>query len=140
MVSVPLAPEANKPPVPVRIVEPPASAPTFIRNLFGPLLAPAGTAFIVIIFTIFMLIQREDLRDRLLHLVSPERLSITTQAIDEASQRVGKYLLMQATVNVCYGSFVATGLFFIACRRRRCGACWRRCCASFLTWAHRSAR
>ena len=113
LVNVPLAPEANKPPVPVRIVEPPASAPTFIRNLFGPLLAPAGTAFIVIIFTIFMLIQREDLRDRLLHLVSPERLSITTQAIDEASQRVGKYLLMQATVNVCYGSFVATGLFFI---------------------------
>ena len=105
--------EANKPPIPVRIVEPPASAPTFLRNLFGPLLGPLGTAFIVIIFTVFMLIQREDLRDRLLHLVSPERLSITTQAIDEAGQRVGKYLLMQATVNVCYGSLVATGLFFI---------------------------
>ena len=105
--------EADKTPVPVRIVEPPASAPTFVRNLFGPLLGPLGTAFIVVIFTIFVLIQREDLRDRILHLVSPERLSITTQAIDEAGQRVGKYLLMQATVNVCYGSLVALGLFFI---------------------------
>ena len=109
----PLARTVEKTPVPVQIVEPPASTPTFLRNFFGPLLGPLGTAFVVVIFTIFVLIQREDLRDRLLHLVRPERLSITTQAIDEAGQRVGKYLLMQATVNVCYGSLVATGLFFI---------------------------
>ncbi len=105
--------EPDKPPVPVRVVEPPASAPTFLRNLFGPLLGPLGTVFVVVIFTIFMLIQREDLRDRLLHLVGPERLPITTQAVDEAGQRVGKYLLMQATVNVCFGSLVSLGLFYI---------------------------
>ena len=100
-------------PLPVRIVEPPATTPVFVRSFFGPLLGPLGTAFVVIIFTVFMLIQREDLRDRLLHLVSPERLSITTQAVDEAGQRVGKYLLMQAAVNVCYGTLVTLGLFAI---------------------------
>lgn len=105
--------DSEKPPLAVRIVEPPASAPTFLRNLFGPLLGPLGTAFIVVIFTVFILIQREDLRDRLLHLVGPERLPITTQAVDEAGQRVSRYLLMQVTVNVCFGAAVGTGLFFI---------------------------
>ncbi len=63
--------EPEKPPLPVRVVIPPATAPEFLRNIFGTLLTPVGTAFVVIIFTIFMLIQREDLRDRLLHLDRP---------------------------------------------------------------------
>ncbi len=109
-----LAPSvAARAPVLVSVVEPPASAPTFLRNLFGPLLGPLGTAFVVVIFTVFMLIKREDLRDRLLHLVGPERLPITTQAVDEAGQRVSRYLLMQVTVNVCFSSGIALGLFFI---------------------------
>lgn len=106
-------PTDEKSPVPVRVVEPPASPPQFLSKTFGPLLGPLGTAFVVIIFTIFILIQREDLRDRLLHLVGPERLPVTTQAVNEAGQRVGKYLLMQAAVNVCFGSLVALGLFCI---------------------------
>ncbi len=107
------AAEPEKPPVPVRVVSPPATASEFLRNFLGTLLAPVGTAFIVIIFTIFMLIQREDLRDRLLHLTGPERLPITTRAVDEAGQRVSRYLLMQVTVNVTFGAGVALGLFFI---------------------------
>ena len=107
------AADPEKPPVAVRVVEPPVSAPQFLRNLLGTLLVPLGTAFIVIIFTIFMLIQREDLRDRLLHLIGPERLPITTQAVDEAGQRVSRYLLMQVTVNVTFGAGIAIGLFFI---------------------------
>ncbi len=103
----------EKPPLPVRIVVPPATTPEFLRNMFGTLLAPVGTAFVVIIFTIFMLIQREDLRDRLLHLTGPERLPMTTQAVDEAGQRVSRYLLMQVTVNVTFGAGIALGLFFI---------------------------
>ncbi len=107
------AAEPEKPPLPVRVIVPPATAPEFLRNLFGTLLAPVGTAFVVIIFTIFMLIQREDLRDRLLHLTGPERLPITTQAVDEAGQRVSRYLLMQVTVNVIFGAGITLGLFFI---------------------------
>ena len=105
------APEAT--PLPVRVVEPPASPPLFLRNLFGPLLGPLGTAGIVVVFTVFMLIQREDLRDRLLHLAGPERLPLTTQAVDEASQRVSRYLLAQVAVNLTFGVLVTAGLFFI---------------------------
>ena len=109
-----LAPSAaEKTPIPVRVVEPPASPPLFLRNLFGPLLGPLGTAGIVIIFTVFMLIQREDLRDRLLHLAGPERLPLTTQAVDEASQRVSRYLQAQVTVNFAFGVLIAAGLFLI---------------------------
>ena len=107
------AAEPEKPPLPVRVIIPPATAPEFLRHLFGTLLTPVGTAFVVIIFTIFMLIQREDLRDRLLHLIGPERLPITTQAVDEAGQRVSRYLLMQVTVNVVFGAGITLGLFFI---------------------------
>ena len=113
LLAIPSALEPDKPPIPVRIVDPPASAPQFLRNTFGSLLWPLSTAFVVVIFTIFMLIQREDLRDRLLHLTGPERLPVTTQAVDEAGQRVSRYLLMQVTVNVTFGAGIALGLFFI---------------------------
>lgn len=113
LLAAPAPVEAEKPPMPVRVVVPPATAPQFLRNMLGTLLTPVGTAFVVIIFTIFMLIQREDLRDRLLHLTGPERLPITTQAVNEAGQRVSRYLLMQVTVNVTFGAGVALGLFFI---------------------------
>ena len=113
LLAAPPEAEADKPPLAVRIVSPPASAPQFLRNMFGSLLTPLGTAFVVVIFTIFMLIQREDLRDRLLHLTGPERLPITTQAVDEAGQRVSRYLFMQVTVNVTFGAGITMGLFYI---------------------------
>ena len=110
----PAAPAAtDNAPLPVRVIEPPASPPLFLRNFFGPLLGPLGTAGIVMVFTVFMLIQREDLRDRLLHLAGPERLPLTTQAVDEASQRVSRYLQAQVAVNFTLGVLIAAGLFFL---------------------------
>ena len=105
--------QAAATPQPVRVVEPPASPPQFLRNFFGPLLAPLSLAGIVVIFTVFILIQREDLRDRIVHLAGPERLPITTQAIDEAGSRVSRYLRAQVTVNLGFGMAVGVGLFFI---------------------------
>src|SRR2546430_2255132 len=55
-----------------------------------------ATAFIVIVLCIFMLIDREDLRDRVIRLVSHGQLTVTTQAMDEAAQRVSRYLLMRS--------------------------------------------
>ncbi len=80
---------------------------------FGPVLSVLATAFIVIVLCIFMLISREDLRDRVLRLFSQSHLNITTQAMDDAATRVSRYLLMQALMNSAYGIVVATGLFFI---------------------------
>ena len=100
-------------PMPVTVVEPPATPLTILRTTLFPLLGPLGTAGLVIIFVIFMLIQREDLRDRLLRLIGQGRLNTSTQALDEAAQRVSRYLLMQSLINGGTGLAVGIGLFFI---------------------------
>ncbi|HWP45852.1 MAG TPA: AI-2E family transporter [Candidatus Limnocylindrales bacterium] len=100
-------------PIPVRIVPPPLNPLEYLRDLLSPLFAPLGTAAIVIVFTIFMLIQRQDLRDRFIHLIGQGRLNVTTQAIDDASSRVSRYLLMQLVVNTTYGIPIGIGLYFI---------------------------
>jgi len=73
----------------------------------------AGRALIVVVFTIFMLIRREDLRNRLISLIGHGHIHLITQTLDEASSRVSKYLLMQFLVNAGYGIFIGMGLYFI---------------------------
>src|SRR3954469_2299386 len=99
--------------VPVTVMEPPETPLTVLRTTLLPLLGPLGTAGLVIIFVIFMLIQREDLRDRLLRLLGQGRLNASTQALDEAAQRVSRYLLAQSLINTGTGTAVGLGLFFI---------------------------
>lgn len=103
------------PPEPTRvtIVEPEPTPIAVLRETVFPLLGPLGTAGLVLVFVIFMMIQREDLRDRLLRLVGQGRLNTTTQALDEAAQRVSRYLLMQSLVNGGTGFAVGLGLFFL---------------------------
>lgn len=100
-------------PIPVEIHEPRPSPWNEIQTFLGPLVAPIGTAGIVLVFVIFMLLQREDLRDRLIRLVGANDLHRTTEAMDEAGARVSRYLLMQLIINVTYGIPVAIGLYFI---------------------------
>jgi predicted PurR-regulated permease PerM/methanogenic corrinoid protein MtbC1 len=111
----PAAPAAGVPvaPVPVNVVEPPETPLDLLRETLFPLLGPLGTAGLVIVFVIFMLIQREDLRDRLLRLLGQGRLNASTQALDEAAQRVSRYLVMQFLINLGMGTAVGIGLFFI---------------------------
>ena len=100
-------------PLQVEIVEPPPGALQALRNVLGPLLAPLSTAGIVIVFSIVMLIKREDLRNRLLRLLGQRQLNVATQAFDDATQRVSRYLRMQFVVNAAYGSLLTVGLYFI---------------------------
>jgi predicted PurR-regulated permease PerM len=74
----------------------------------GPIVGPLGTAGLVVTMVIFMLLERRDLRDRLLGLFGHGRLTVTTRAFDEAGTRVSRQLLMQSLVNLLYG--VAAGL------------------------------
>lgn len=91
-----------------------ASRPLEIaRKLIAPLLGPIGTAGLVFVLLVFMLLQREDLRGRLIRLVGKGHISHTTQAMDDAGQRVSRFLLMQLVVNVTYGIAVGIGLSFI---------------------------
>jgi predicted PurR-regulated permease PerM len=78
----------------------------------GPVLGPLGTAVSVVVLVLFMLLEREDLRNRLLSLVGHGHLAVTTKALDEAGTRVSRQLLMQTLVNVIYGSLAAVGLWW----------------------------
>lgn len=81
--------------------------------ILAPILGPLGTASLVLLLLIFMLLQREDLRNKLIRLIGEGRISSTTRAMDDASARVTRYLLMLLVVNVTYGIPVAIGLYFI---------------------------
>jgi predicted PurR-regulated permease PerM len=109
----PTASPPPAPPVPVQVVKRADSAIEFLRGYAAPLLKPLGNAAVVIVFVIFMLIGREDLRDRIIHLVGRGRLHVTTQALDDAGGRVSRYLLAQLIVNVTYGIPIGIGLYFI---------------------------
>jgi predicted PurR-regulated permease PerM len=104
---------ATDEPITVRVEEPPPSPFEVIENVALPLLAPIGTAGIVVVFVIFMLLEREDLRDRLIRLVSGGNLHQTTEAMNEAAKRVSRYLLMQLVVNASYGIPIGVGLWLI---------------------------
>ena len=80
----------------------------------GPLVGPLGTAGMVLAMVIFMLLERRDLRDRLIGLFGHGQLATTTKAFDEAGSRVSRQLLMQSLVNLVYGSIVFVGLYFLA--------------------------
>lgn len=100
-------------PVPVQIVQTRTSGLADLPDLVKPFLAPLGRAGIILIFTIFMLVKREDLRNRLLRLVGLSQLNMMTQALDDAAQRVSRYLFMQFLVNAGFGMLFAIGLYFI---------------------------
>ncbi|HTD42608.1 MAG TPA: AI-2E family transporter [Bryobacteraceae bacterium] len=100
-------------PTPVRVIETPASTMAYLRALMLPALKPLGVVTMVLIFTVFMLIFREDLRNRLFRLAGLARLNVMTQALDDAAQRISRYLWMQILVNGIFGVLIGTGLFFI---------------------------
>jgi predicted PurR-regulated permease PerM len=78
-----------------------------------PIVGPLGTASLVVALVMFMLLERRDLRDRLIGLFGQGRLAVTTKAFDEAGSRVSRQLLMQSLVNAVYGIGVACGLYFL---------------------------
>ena len=100
-------------PVPVEVL-PPAPGPLeVIQKIINPLLDPLMTTGIIIIFVIFFLVQREDLRDRLIRLAGSTDLHRTTTAIDDAALRLSRYLLTQTALNASFGAIIGGGLALI---------------------------
>ncbi|HEV2293294.1 MAG TPA: AI-2E family transporter [Tepidisphaeraceae bacterium] len=102
----------DKPLWTIAMPEPQSALERLGKNL-GLILGPFGIAGLVVVFVIFILIGREDLRDRLIRLMGQGHLNVTTSAIDDAGQRISKYLLAQAIVNGTYGVAIAVGLWII---------------------------
>ena len=91
------------PPMVVEIHKPSPTPIELIQSIVGPLLQPMATTGIVIIFVIFVLAQREDLRDRFIRLAGAGDLRRTTEALDDAARRIGRYILAQSAINATFG-------------------------------------
>ncbi|KKX26259.1 AI-2E family transporter [Rhizobiaceae bacterium LC148] len=84
-----------------------------LTSLISPLLGPIASLGLIIVVVIFMLLEREELRDRFIRLVGYGDLHRTTEALQEAGSRVALYLLMQLVVNCAYGIPLALGLWAV---------------------------
>lgn len=105
------APQRRNLPNAVVVTSQPAGGVGF--SWISPLLAPLGTASMVLVLVITMLFERRNLRDRLVGLIGHGRVSVTTRAFDEAGTRVSKQLLMQSLVNAIYGIVAGVGLYYL---------------------------
>ena len=96
-------------PVPVREV----ARPTGRLDQLGGILEPLTTSLLSVVFTFFILLQREDLRNRIIHLSGDHNLTIMTQAMNDAGSRISRYFSLQLLVNLTYGTLVFLALYLI---------------------------
>ncbi len=100
-------------PMPVQVIEPEPGPLQIVQSIIGPLLQPMAAGGLVIVFVIMILLEREDLRDRLLRLAGRRDLHRTTEAMNDAAQRISRYLLSQLVVNLSCGWPIGLGLTLI---------------------------
>ena len=116
--------DADKPPasvsekptaVPTAVVLQPESPAWLARlpALLSSLLETLGSLALALVLVVFMLLKREDLRNRLIRLVSNGQITVMTKALDDAGRRISRFLLMQLIVNVTVGLSVGLGLLAI---------------------------
>ncbi len=109
--TTPVGTEAH--PMPVEVHQPDPSPMVVAMRIVSPVVGPLATGAIVLIFSIFVLLQREDLRDRMIRLVGSGDLHRTTVAMNDAAHRLSRYFVTQLGVNACFGIVIGGGLFAI---------------------------
>ncbi len=100
-------------PVPVQVQPAPPSAMSLAESILEPVASPLATTVIVLLVTVFILLQREDLRDRMIRLFGSGDLHRTTGAMDDAARRLSRYFLAQLCVNTSFGCVIGFGLAVI---------------------------
>jgi predicted PurR-regulated permease PerM len=100
-------------PIPVEVRQPPPTALENLAALISPLIRPLTTTGITAIFVIFILLQREDLRNRFIKLAGSHDLQKTTAALDDAATRLSRLFLIQLALNATFGIVIGTGLWII---------------------------
>lgn len=114
--SAPPAPAAHPgtpKPVQVEIHQPEPSALQLAERILAPIVDPLSTTAIVLIVTVFILLQREDLRDRLIRLFGSSDLHRTTAAMNDAARRLSRYFLTQLGINAGFGVVIGAGCALI---------------------------
>lgn len=102
-----------KPKLAERDILPSGSSSAGLGAFITPHIHPAATTGIVIIFVIFILLQRQDLRNRLIRLAGSHDLQKTTAALDDAAGRLSKLFLTRLALNAAFGLVIGVGLYFI---------------------------
>jgi predicted PurR-regulated permease PerM len=105
--------EQQAKPVPVQIQQPESEPLQIVQSIIEPLIRPLATSGLVILFVILILLDREDLRDKLLRLAGRGDLQRTTEAMDDAARRISRYLRSQLIVNACCALPIGLGLTVI---------------------------
>ena len=105
--------EESQRPIPVEVYQPSPGPFTILQTIAGTALSPLETIGIVVIFVVFILLQREDLRNRFIRLVGSGDLQRTTLAMNDAAGRLSRFFLVQTLVNASLGIIVAVGLYLI---------------------------
>ena len=100
-------------PIPVEVRQPPPTALESLVALISPLLRPLTTSGIVAIFVVFILLQREDLRNRFIKLAGSHDLQKTTAALDDGGRRLSRLFLFQLGLNALFGLVIGLGLWII---------------------------
>jgi predicted PurR-regulated permease PerM len=100
-------------PIPVEIRQPDPGTLTTLVAIIQPLIQPLTTTGVVVIFVIFILLQRQDLRNRFIRLAGSHDMQRTTAALDDAGQRLSRLFLNQIIVNASFGLIVGIGLQLI---------------------------
>ncbi len=111
-VSDAIASQAREP-IPVRVVDDEPNPLKIAGDVLSPILGPFETFVIVLVVAIFILLQKDDLRDRMIRLFGSSDLHRTTTAMDDAADRLGRYFLSQLAVNTAFGLVVGVGLWLI---------------------------
>jgi predicted PurR-regulated permease PerM len=106
-----LKPIGTTPEHPLQVRE--VGRPTGRLDQLGGIVEPLTTVFLAVVFTFFVLLQREDLRNRLIRLSGDRNLTLMTQAMRDASQRISRYFLLQLAVNLTFGTIVTAALYFV---------------------------
>ena len=112
--ATPAAPgDRNTAPLPVEVRQPNPSPLEVAERIISPVLSPLATTAIILIVAVFILLQQEDLRDRLIRLFGSTDLHRTTVAMDDAARRLSRYFLTQLGINAAFGLIIGVGLFII---------------------------
>lgn len=104
---------SQPPPVPVEVHEPPPGPFEVAQNILLPILSPLLTVAIIFVVAVFVLMQQQDLRDRIIRLFGSRDLHRTTLAMDDAAKGLSRYFLVQIAINAAFGAVIATSLYFI---------------------------
>src|ERR1700761_9279617 len=100
-------------PIPVVVTRTSLAPWAVAQTVLGPLLEPLGLVALVFVFMGFILLQKDDLRDRFVRLAGSRDMQRTTVALDEAANRLSRYLFLQTVINTCFGLMVGIGLWLI---------------------------